>query len=314
MSNNLNVIVEKIKVMIWRMIKSPSIHMNYNKTLDERVELNILNSEQTVEYINTHLCSVARFGDGEFQMIQHYLSGNGADSFNVDSFQGYNPELGKRLLDVLRSNCPGLLLCVPYPLIDSSVYKGYDRVFFEREWLGRKSFLKPLLSGRLIGDTTFTRFYLHRTDIADYKRYITALKDIWNKKNIVIVEGEFSRLGVGNDLFSNASSIQRVICPATNAFNCYSKILESVCKFANDKLVLLALGQTATVLVYDLEKAGFRALDLGHIDVEYEWWRMKVTDKVAIPGKYVNEVREGRINSDCLDDVYRSQIVAVIHS
>lgn len=32
------------------------------------------------------------------------------------------------------------------------------------------------------------------------------------------------------------------------------------------RLILIALGMTATVLAYDLSKAGFWAIDIGHID------------------------------------------------
>ena len=48
---------------------------------------------------------------------------------------------------------------------------------------------------------------------------------IWNDKEIVIIEGDKSRLGIGNDLFNNSKLIERVICPTRNAFNSYSKIL-----------------------------------------------------------------------------------------
>lgn len=37
---------------------------------------------------------------------------------------------------------------------------------------------------------------------------------------------------------------------------------------------MISLGPTATVLAYDLFKAGYQAIDFGHVDVEYEWWRM----------------------------------------
>ena len=37
------------------------------------------------------------------------------------------------------------------------------------------------------------------------------LKRIWDGKDIVIVEGEKTKLGMGNDLLSNAKSIRRII-------------------------------------------------------------------------------------------------------
>ena len=65
----------------------------------------------------------------------------------------------------------------------------------------------------------------------DYKdknnipKYIQKLKKIWEQKDILIIEGEKSRLGIGNDLFNNSKSIKRIICPIINAFNAYDKII-----------------------------------------------------------------------------------------
>ena len=73
-------------------------------------------------------------------------------------------------------------------------------------------------------------------------------------------------------MFSGAESIQRIIGPAENAFHAYDKILECCKDQAKDKLFLLALGPTATVLAYDLCKMGYQAVDIGHIDLEYEWF------------------------------------------
>ena len=52
------------------------------------------------------------------------------------------------------------------------------------------------------------------------------MKKIWDHKEIVIIEGEQSRLGIGNDLFKNAISIQRVLCPILNAFKSIFKYQE----------------------------------------------------------------------------------------
>jgi hypothetical protein len=37
-----------------------------------------------------------------------------------------------------------------------------------------------------------------------------------------------------------------------------------------DKLILIALGPTATVLAYDLAKKGYQAIDIGHLPSCYE--------------------------------------------
>ena len=155
---------------------------------------------------------------------------------------------------------------------------------------------------------------MSRRDIDNYPQYIQLLQQIWDNQDIVFIEGDQSRLGVGNNLFDNAKSIKRVLCPATNAFDKYEDILGYIKKcLGKDKLYLIALGHTATILAYDLANAGYQAIDIGHIDIEYEWYLMKAKKKIAIPNKYVNEVKEGRINSELNDEIYLSQIIQHIN-
>ena len=52
------------------------------------------------------------------------------------------------------------------------------------------------------------------------------------------------------------------------------------------------MGPTATILCYDLAKAGFWAVDIGHIDIEYMWFLRKATEKTPIPGRHVNEAEQ----------------------
>lgn len=79
-----------------------------------------------------------------------------------------------------------------------------------------------------------------------------------------------------------------------------------------NELILIALGMTATVLAYDLAQAGLWAIDIGHIDVEYEWFLRGATDKIALNGKFVNEVSGGREVAEINDPVYENQIVESI--
>ena len=84
-------------------------------------------------------------------------------------------------------------------------------------------------------------------------------------------------------------------------------------KVSKDKLIFLALGPTATVLAYDLYKLGYQAIDIGHVDIEYEWFLRKATKKIKIDNKYVTEVADGRTNiQDVKDEKYESEIIATI--
>ena len=110
--------------------------------------------------------------------------------------------------------------------------------------------------------------------------------------------------------------------PAENAFAKYDEILTEAKKISKDKLFLLALGPTATILAYDLYKEGYQAVDVGHVDIEYEWFLRKATTKIKIEGKYMGESgvmnkgvdsKEERLNvQDLNDEKYNNQIIAKI--
>ena len=59
------------------------------------------------------------------------------------------------------------------------------------------------------------------------KKRIQNIKEMWNNIDVLIVEGEHTRFGVGNDLLANAKSVERIICPDKNAFNKYDNIFKS---------------------------------------------------------------------------------------
>ena len=90
----------------------------------------------------------------------------------------------------------------------------------------------------------------------------------------------------------------------------YDKILECCKDQAKDKLFLLALGPTATVLAYDLCKIGYQAVDIGHIDLEYEWFLKGQGCRTEIVGKYNNELAGGDKPVEIQDKQYQSQIIA----
>ena len=107
------------------------------------------------------------------------------------------------------------------------------------------------------------------------------IKGLWNKEEVLIVEGEYTRFGVGNDLLDNAKKVQRIIAPAKNAFGQYQKIKDVVCRHGKNKLILAILGPTATVLAYDLAREGYWTVDIGQLDVEYGWYLLGAQKRVC---------------------------------
>ena len=54
-------------------------------------------------------------------------------------------------------------------------------------------------------------------------------------------------------------------------------------------------------------------MDVGHIDIEYEWFLRNATHKIQIENKYVNEAHRRRHNfTEVKDKNYYNQIISKI--
>ena len=256
---------------------------------------------ETLEKIQTEHCSVSRYGDGELNLFRE--EGNG--------FCHYNRELVERLREVLEVEIPNHVVCLPRQFISFENEKLRAQLFWMKFYVKVVDVLKRYLRPeRIYYDASFTRFYINYVGKRDCERVIREIRRIWEGRDVLVVEGEYSRLGVGNDLFGNVRSLRRVLAPAVDAFERYGEILVAAKRHGEGRLVLLALGQTATVLAYDLAKAGFWAIDIGHVDVEYEWYLRGAKDKIKIEGKYVQEAKDRQGDmAEIRDENYLKQIV-----
>ena len=256
----------------------------------------VLNLYDTMYELIDSEKSLARFGDGEFKIMM-------GESIN---FQQYDAKLSKRLCEVLTNNFDNLMVGIP------DVFGYCPSDYFRRVLISSRDFLYKYINfEKSYGDAFLTRQSKFSSETKG-NDYYNNLKKLWNDKDIVIVEGAGSRLGIGNDLFSNAKSIRRIICPIKDAFSKYDEILNA-CKNAKAELYIIALGPTATILAYDLSQSGFRALDVGHVDTMYEWFLRKATKSIPIEGKIVfNEERNKSHIVPCKDKKYYEQIIATI--
>lgn len=145
---------------------------------------------------------------------------------------------------------------------------------------------------------------------APAKRF-EALKRIWKNKKVIVVEGAQTRLGVGNDLFEQAKEIRRILAPPTSSFDRYEEIYQECLRWGDSAdLFLLAIGPSSGVLAYDLTLQSYQAVDVGHIDLEYEWFLAGKGARVSVPCKYNNEMEGGDMVEELYDPVYDSQIIA----
>lgn len=274
-----------------------------NVVLKKIIHIDIKSIEESIRDVAENKLSVARFGDGELSII------NSKDI----RFQKYNDKLSERLKEILKSNTEGIAICVPGALTNVDGLNKYARDFWnEHLKTGRASWYKNMNIKKKYYNAQMTRLYMDFEDKSQSSIWFDSLKKVWNDRDVVIIEGENSKLGVGNDLFSNTHSIRRILAPSRDAFNKYDEILSEAKKIDKEKLILIALGPTATVLAYDLHLNGYQAIDIGHIDIEYEWFLRKSKEKENIKGKYTNEAKEQLIISDNNNEVYNNEVISKI--
>ena len=263
----------------------------------------IRSKEATIDKIIKDHASIARFGDGEVTVIF------GGWVY----FQQQEKELNKRLREILQSEEKNLLIGIPsYYYDDLNQYTDEARVYIAHSRMRDRVRFNKLLKNKsynVFYDASISRFYMDIKDKSNCHKYIEKMKKIWENRNIILCEGDKSRSGVGNDLYDNAKSLKRILAPSEDAFSKYNEILNAIAQNANkEDLILLALGPTATILAYDLYKMGYQAIDIGLLDIEYEWMLKKSTSKEKIGNKYMGEIGEVNVEED-LDTKYREQII-----
>lgn len=269
-------------------------HQTYPKVLD---------IQQSLDYILEYDSSVIRYGDGEMDIMM----GHGIP------YQDYDEKLAAQLRSIIQlESSPELLICL------SDVFEGLERYnieavnFWKIHLEQYKDAYHRLCTAPFYGSTFISRPYMDLKDKSDSVAHFKKLKKLWDKRDILIVEGENTRSGVGNDLFDNAQSVERIICPSRNAYRKVQAIQEAVEKYADGKLVLLMLGPTAKVLAYHLSKKSIQAIDLGHIDSEYEWFKMGATSKVKFSHKHTAEHNFDQEIQLVEDEIYNKQVVVRI--
>ncbi len=267
----------------------------------------IKSSEDLLKKIIREHRSLCRFGDGELELMRGKAR---------PWFQDVNIQLSERLKEIFYSEKEEVLIAVSnnFGNLDCYTQNAADEI---RAYLSnsntRNEVMELLGTEREYFDAYVSRPYLMYRDKGHAERIFALLKTLWSKRNILLVEGEYVRTGVGNDLFQNAASLRRILCPYANAFDQYEEILKRIKEnVKSGDLLLLCLGPTATVLAYDICLYGIQAIDLGQIDNEYEWFLKGAMKREAIEGKAVPELEGSHESDESGDREYRKQIIARI--
>lgn len=290
-----------------RAIDNIEYELQDNDVRDDKYLVRFYDYDTTIAGIKEGK-SLVRFGDADFAI----MAGRARHKY-----QRYDERLAEQLRKVILTREEGFMVAVADNYGSLKKYsvdgmQGIRNYMTKEVRLEHRAFLDL---NRIYHNAYISRPYVlfddNQTD-APLKRF-RQLKQIWDGRDVIFVEGALTRLGVGNDLFDNAASVRRIEAPATSSFDRYDDILQAALKHAEKNvLFLVALGPTARVLVYDLFCSGFQAVDIGHIDLEYEWYLNGSGERSEVRTKYNNEFHGGDQVEDIDDEEYHAQIIEQI--
>ena len=229
--------------------------------------------DETIDELLSSEKSMVRFGDGEIVMIK------GIDLM----LQKASPEIGEGLTEILAYPYDDLIVTIPGIFDTLSDHRKASRQFWKDHLLFcRKTYEKYCNPDRVYYTTFVSRCYYYGSDRSNCDRWFAKIRKIWENRNVVIVEGAKTHNGVGNDLFDSARSIERIICPPKDAYGALSEITEACVQYGTDRMFLLSIGVAAKFLTMELFRRGYRVLDIGNMDLEYEWYVRRAERKMPL--------------------------------
>lgn len=233
----------------------------YNYIADKQIstyrDCKYLDYDETIHEIVTNNRSIIRFGDELFDMLQ------GIGLYYGDWYQKYDPDLAKRLREVLNSSDPRILVCFNFEFILKSKKEFKEEGIPEQYqfWTNSKMFLKNYLHPEQVYGSALS-FNIQYNPGLDFNK----LEKFIENKNVVIITSNIERfkdikLGKTTDFID---------CPASDVWKHYSYIYDKATSIVKEKgytkenvLFFVSLASTAKILVFDLTKEGYVAWDTG---------------------------------------------------
>lgn len=248
------------------------VYFLYEKgILHNRIQVHTV--DETIDELLHTQKSMVRFGDGEIVMIK------GRDLM----LQKASPEIAEGLAEILRYTEDDLIVTIPGIFETLSDHRKASRQFWKDHLLFcRKTYERYCNPDRIYYSTFVSRCYYYPKDRSGVGEQFAKIRKIWENRDVVIVEGERTHNGVGNDLFDTARSIERIICPPSDAYGALSAILDACTEYEKDRLFVLSVGVAAKFLAVELFHRGYRVLDIGNMDLEYEWYVRRSPGKASL--------------------------------
>lgn len=264
-----------------RSIKSFKFYLNgiqnFSCLKKFRETFDVASLEKTIFEIESGR-SISRFGDGEMRLLT---------AVGDIGFQKPTNDMAESLQMIIDSDSKDVLVCLPNLSMDGM------KLSAKITWASLLSDLGAIYNyfpeNKEYGNAFISRPYIDynspKLNVFEwFKTYIEG-------KSILVVNGYNNNLH-NSDLLGLAKNITRMSIPNRNSFCIKEQVsqkIKGLCIENKYDLVLLSCGPLASYLAY-YHSCDVQCLDVGHIDIEYEWSKLMVSKKVAIDDTTCGEI------------------------
>ena len=227
--------------------------------------INVMNAQETLEYLNKNVVSFCRFGDGEIAIM------NGESI----AFQSHDTDLAKKLKEILVTDEAGLVVGINYFYLNPvENVNRYTMNFLNAMANQRKFLINNCNKSMVYMDAAITQMYQNYQEY-DFDAHFRKLQSLFTDKDITLVCGANVLENIEYNALDVCKSIEYIYAPSKNAYAEYPKILEKALAVDKNRIICVILGPAAKVLIYDLHKNGRVAWDIGHYLKDYDDYQKK---------------------------------------
>ena len=220
---------------------------------------------ETAQYLLSSDASFIRFGDAEMKLL----------TGRATYFQKVRVSLTEALTKVFTTTDAGYIIGI------YDAFSGFPATKKQSGdwWTDKADFYRKFV--REYGNFSHqyfaawvSSFYTHT-----YQTYCgsmvpllySTLREIWRGKDLVILRGD-NGMKYENDVYDTCRSQKVLYAPAKNAWDHYTELRDALMQEDPNALYILSIGPTSKLLAYELVKAGRRALDLGRLAKDYDFY------------------------------------------
>ena len=217
---------------------------------------------ETIRELQNTNKSFVRFGDGEILLINK----------NSIPFQQYDKDLSEKLKQIIKNEQKDLMVGINFHYFYP---QDYNPCLISE--ISKEIYIKevPKYRCKLLELIDIKhKYYSSDLYIDKYKKEVfEESRKIWDSKEIVIVNCKNAIKNIEYDIYDNAKKIDYIYISNKNCYSDTNFVYNEIEKHGKDKLYILQAGPSAKVWAAELALKGFRVLDLGHLQKQYDYYK-----------------------------------------